>query len=44
MNCPITNEDCPEVDTSGMDKKPCQDCEIYKQAQIEALNEFMMSL
>jgi len=26
------------------DKKPCEDCEIYKQKQIEALNEFMMSL
>lgn len=44
MNCPITNEECPEVVAPGMDKKPCQDCEIYKQAQIEALNEFMMSL
>ena len=44
MNCPFTNEGCPEVDTSGMDKKPCKDCEIYKQAEIDALNEFMMSL
>lgn len=45
MKCPITNEDCPEVDTSGMDKiKSCKDCEIYKQAEIDAWNEFMMGL
>jgi len=44
MNCPITNKECPDPDVSGMDKKSCKDCEIYKQAEIDALNEFMMSL
>lgn len=45
MICPFSNEECTEVDTSGMDKMTeCAECEVYIKAQIEDWDEFMMSL
>lgn len=43
MECPYNNEDCINVDTSGMDKTPCKECIIFLE-YIDAQNEFMMGL
>ena len=35
MQCPYRNMSCNMVDTSGMDKIPCSECEVYKEAKEE---------
>lgn len=44
MECPITKEECQELDTSDVSKIPCEQCEVFIQAQIDDLNDFMMKL
>ena len=43
MECPYNKKGCIKVDTSGMDKIPCEECEIFIQFS-DKQNEFMMGL
>jgi hypothetical protein len=43
MECPYSKDECVKVDTSGMDKIPCEECEVFI-AYIEDQNDFMMKL
>ena len=52
--CPYSKKECIKVDTYGMDKTPCEECEIFIQHHITGIggdeqiiadqNEFMMGL
>lgn len=44
MECPYSKEECIKLDTSGMDKTPCNECEIFIQEEIADQNDFMMGL
>lgn len=44
MECPISKQECAELDTTDMVKIPCEECQVFKQTQIDDMNEFMMSL
>ena len=43
MECPYSKAECIKVDTSGMDKIPCEECEIFQEIK-KAWDEFMMGL
>lgn len=44
MECPISKDECVKLDTSDMTKIPCEECEIFIQAEIDDQNDFMMKL